>query len=522
MKITRFQKALLSTIIMGLIASTGFSEKMDLDTHTAVITRLETIVKDLDDSDASKVPSSLRLGDLLAERSRLKALKEVEQNCTNCLKSKEDREAALRHYSYVVPRLSDDIRGSAMLQKAHLHFFLGQLTETEKIYKQITQEGKKRHGNDVLGQAHAAYGDLHFQRADFKKARAEYDKALAITQTPNKGLVHYRYAWCLFNQDQVNAAIAKMEMILQTPKLTEVNNGDGLVQDESFKIDVAKDLASFYARTTVTRATLDRLTRLSPQSEKIQNLSYLGTELDRLGKKKESALVWLVYLDQSGKDKDALEAQIRLMRLRRDTGDVKSALVTFQNVGKLWEDPGCDDNCDKYQAQIKNWIIDWNREEKKQQTLELTQAYLIYSSIFPNDEEMFFSGAIAAQQRKQYTQAFELYRKSAEAAHRKLRKLDDKQKKPVLTIMDQSLIAEMDIAETLKDPKLRFASYMHYLELSPNGPKDFEVRYQLAQLEFEAKNYEKSAASFHALAMEKTKGKRELQKTAATDRKSVV
>lgn len=516
MKSTFFQKSALSVLFLGLMASQGHAEKMDLDTHTAVISRLETIVKDLDDKDVSKVPSSLRLADLLADRARLKALKETEQNCNNCLKAKEDRLSALNYYNYAIPRLTDDIRGSAMLQKAHIHFFLGQLNETEKIYNQITKEGAKRHGQDILGQAHASYGDLYFQKADFKKAKAEYDRALLIEKTPNKGLVHYRLAWCMFNLDQITSAISKMEMILQTPRLTEVNNGDGLVQDESFKIDVAKDLASFYARTTVTRATVDKLHRLSPNSEKIQNISYLGTELDRLGKKKESALVWLVYLDQSGKDKNALEAQIRLMRLRRDTGDVKSALATFENVKKIWENDGCDDKCDQYQAQIKNWIIDWNREEKKQQTLELTQAFLIYSNIFPQDEEMFFSGAVAAQQRKQYAQAFELYKRAADAAHKKLRKLDDKQKKPVLIIRDQSLIAEMDIAETLKNPNMRHSAYMHYLEMQPQGEKNFEVRYQLAQLKFEAKDYERSAHEFRALALEKTKGKRELQKTAAT------
>lgn len=516
MKSTFFQKSALSILALGLMASNAYSEKMDLDTHTAVISRLETIVKDLDDKDASKVPSSLRLADLLADRARLKALKETEQNCNNCLKAKEDRLSSLNYYSFVIPRLTDDIRGSAMLQKAHIHFFLGQLKETEQLYNQITKEGAKRHGQDILGQAHASYGDLYFQKADFKKAKSEYERALMIEQTPNKGLVHYRLAWCLFNLDNISGAVAKMEMILQTPRLTEVNNGDGPVQDESFKVDVSKDLASFYARTTVTRATVDKLSRLSPNSEKINNIAFLGTDLDRLGKKKQSALVWLVYLDQSGKDKNALEAQIRLMRLRRDTGDVKSALATFENVRKIWEDDGCDDKCDQYQAQIKNWIVDWNREEKKQQTLELTQAFLIYSNIFPNDEEMFFSGAVAAQQRKQYTQSFELYRKAAEAAHRKLRKLDDKQKKPVLTIRDQSLIAEMDIAETLKNANMRHTAYMHYLELQPHGEKQFEVRYQLAQLKFEAKDYEKAAHEFRALALEKTKGQRELQKTAAT------
>lgn len=502
-------------ISLSVLALSSFAEKMDLDTHTAVIEKLTVVTSNLDESDASKTPSTLRLADLLAERARLKNLKEVEQNCDNCLKSKEDRLLAVSHYNYVISRLTDDIRGTAMLQKAHLHLILGQMKETEKVYQQVTKEGEKKHSQNVIGQAHAAYGDLYFQKAEFKKAKEQYEKALSIKQTPNKGLVHYRLAWCLFNLDQVKNSIAKMEMILTTPELTQVHNGDEIAQDESFKIDVAKDLASFYARTKITKQTVAKLTHLSPNHEKINNLYFLATEADRLGKKKESALVWLIYLDQSGKDKNALEAQIRLMRLRRDTGDVTASLAIFDNVKKLMEDPGCDKNCDLYQSQIKSWITDWSREEKKNQTPELTQAYVQYTQIFPNDEEMFFSGAIAAKQRKQLSLAYDLFKQAADVSHKNLRKADDKQTKALLTIRDQSLVAQMDISETLKDSKLRFMAYMHYLELQPKGSQEFEVRYQLAQLEFEDGKYQKSADSFRYLALEKINGKKELQKSAA-------
>lgn len=514
MKTFTMQKIIF--INFAIFTSVVFAEKMDLEAHTAVIQKLEAIVNDLDERDASKVPSTLRLGDLLAERSRLKALKEVEQNCDNCLKSKEDRILALKHYNYVVPKLTNDIRGSAMLQKAHIHLSLNQTKDAQDIYKQITNEGKKKHDDGTLGQAHAAFGDLYFQKSEFKKAKFEYETALAIEKTPNKGLIHYRLSWCLFNLDQVDNAIAKMEMILTHSQLTEFNNGDGVQQDESFKVDVAKDLASFYARTTITTKTIEKIIRLSPESEKQQNLFFLGTEADRLGKKKESALVWMVYLDRSGKEKGALEAQIRLMRLRRDMGDIKGALAIFDNVKKLLKDPGCEDKCSLYQAQIKSWIIDWGKEEKKNQTVGLTQAYVEFTNIYPDDEEMFFSGAIAAQQRKQLTIAFDMYKKSADVAYKKLKKSENNNKVSLTTILDQSLVAEMDIAETMKNANMRFSAYMHYLELQPNGIREFEVRYQLAQLEFEAKNYEKSAVSFRNLALEKRKIKTQLQQTAAT------
>jgi tetratricopeptide (TPR) repeat protein len=513
-----FFKSGLCLLVLMIMSSSVFAEKMDLETHTVVIERLTQIIKDLDEKDASKVPSSLRLADLLSERSRLKALKEVEQNCTNCLKSKEDRLSAVSYYEYVVPRLPDDMRGHAMIQKAHLHYALGQVSATEKLYKQITKEGRKKHSSLILGQAHASLGDVYFQKSDFKTAKKEYDLALSINETPQKGLIHYRLGWCLFNLGQTSKAISKLEMILKTPRLTEIQTSEGVKQDESFKIDVCKDLASLYARTKITNKTIQNLLSLSPEGQKQQNLHYLGTEADRLGKKKESALVWVVYLDNTGKDKEALDAQIRLMKLKRDMGDSKGALQTFENVKNLWKDPGCGKKCDELQGQIKNWITSWNREEKKSLSNELTLAYITYTSIFPTDEEMILWGAGVAQQRKQYSQAFDLYRNAAEVSHKKLNvwgKISKEEKASLTKSFDGALIGEIDMAETLKNHDKRISAYNHYLKLNPKGARDFEVRYQLAQVEFEKKNYEKAAGAFRALALENTKNKRTLQVTAA-------
>jgi hypothetical protein len=500
------QKAIL-TLTISMVSSVVFAEKMDLDTHTAVIERLSTIVKNLDDGDSSKVPSALRLADLLAERSRLKTMKEVEQNCTNCLKSVEDRRQALGYYTYAVPKLSGYTYSQALLQKAFLHYSLGEVAQTEKIYKEITSGGRKVHSPGILGQAYASLGDLYFQKADFKTAKAYYEAALNIKETPQKGLVHYRTAWCNFNLDKVPKAISTLEMVLQTPRLTQTESASGPVQDESFKLEVSKDLASFYARAPITRESITRLMNLSPVDQKQQNLFYLGTEADRLGKKKESALVWMIYLENNKQDKEALEAQIRLMKLKRDMGDRKAAIGTFARVGEMWKKPGCGDEakCTQLQGQVRKWIMDWNREEKKEQTLELTQAFVMYSNMFPEDDEMFVWGAGVAQQRHQYRQALELYHKAADVAY----------KKKSQKVMDGALIGEIDMAETLKTYELKMYAYNHYLQLARRGAKEFEVRYQIAQAEFEKKNFDKSATLFRGLSLENNSANKSLQKTAA-------
>jgi len=506
-------------LLISVFGLSAWATKMDIDTHTAVITRLQQVVQSLDDGDSSKAPAALRLADLLAERSRLKGLKEVELNCTNCLKAKEDRLEAVKYYSYVIPLLPDDTRSQAMLQKAHLHYALGDAQKTEALYKQIVNEGRRRHSSLVMGQAYASLGDVLFQKTKFTEARASYEKALAIPETPQKGMIYYRLAWCLFNLDQVQRSVAMLEMILTTPRLTQLANSEGAGQDTSFKIDVSKDLATFYSRTTINRSRINRLLELSPAENRQDNLFFLATETDRLGKKREAAMVWMVYLENSPKDKTALEAQIRLMKIKRDLGDLKGSLAVFAHVGQLWKNPGCGDRCPDLQAQIRKFVTDWNREEKKFMTPELTQAYVMYCTVFPNDAEMYFWGAEVAKQRKQFRQSVALYHHAALVAHKQLERPKDmnaEQIKGLKSIFEGSLIGEIDMAETMKDHELRMNAYKNYLALNPNGAREFEVRYQMAQSEFERQQYDNSASAFRKLAIEKNARDKALQKTAAS------
>ena len=93
----------------------------------------------------------------------------------------------------------------------------------------------------------------------------------------------------------------------------------------------------------------------------------------------------MVYLDSSSQDKEALEAQIRLMKLK-EMGDAQGALATFDNVKTLWKKPGCGDKCDEYQAQIKSGS--WIGTARKRKSDQRARAYIKYTSLFPEDEEM--------------------------------------------------------------------------------------------------------------------------------------
>ncbi|MBY0315210.1 MAG: tetratricopeptide repeat protein [Bdellovibrionales bacterium] len=494
-----------TVLVTVLVSAPVFAAKMDLSTHSAMIDRLKMVIKSIDKSDASSIPSSLRLADLLAERSRLKALAEGEQNCNNCLNAVADRKEAISLYNEVIPRLTDnEQRSQSLLQKAHLLFATGDFAATEKVYKLMTSEGLSKHTPIVLGQAHASFGDVYFQTAKYKEAMSEYEKALKIEQTPQRGLVYYRLSWCLFNLNQTNKAISIMERVLQSKELTRMETSEGAIEDDSFKADVSKDLASFYARTTVNKEKIKNLLNLSPDARKQANLYHLAQETDRLGKKKEAALVWVVYLEMNQKDQTALEAQIRLMKLKHDMGDNKGALATFRNIMDLWKEPGCGETCGALRTDIKNLIVSWNREEKTKLTSDLVVAYALYVQLFPDDFEMLNWGADVAKQRKDYRQAYEFYRQGAEISHQCIKKCKDEgQKKLAFTAQEGALIGEIDMAETAKFSELRLAAYDHYLALNPTGPREFEVRYQKAQVEFERKDYPKAAPMFRSLALEK-------------------
>ncbi len=500
-----FVRKTLAALTLCLAFTPAFAEKMDLQTHDLVISKLRHAIESLGTKDDSYLPSAIRLADLLADRSRIKMMKEVEQNCQNCLKSEEDRKESLNWYQQTVGKVNGELLSRNLLQMAFLKDSLGQFKKAEADLQTIIKN-KGAHLPLYRGQAFAKLGDMYFKQGEFKKAFDAYSSALTIKQTPEKEVVVYRQAWCMLNLSRVKPAISQLERLLQTEDL-----------DESFRMDISRDLALFYARDTVTMPRIQRLFDLSPESQRKENIVQLAKETERLGKKSESALVWMYYLNAGFDQKEGLEAKVRLARLEKDLNHVEKALGILRQATAQAKEEGCKKECDAFQTEFHKMIKDWTREEKKHLTLNLFMGYQIYGDYFKEDADMLFRSAILAQDLKRPDLATVQFQKAVISSYNNLddKKLTPEERTAQEKILEGSLLGQIEMAEASNNPNARQAAYLQYLKIRPTGPKAFEVKFNLAHLSYELKNYPQAGEAFRRLALENDAKNPTLQKQAA-------
>jgi hypothetical protein len=492
-------KRLTQGLLISLTALSALSaraEKMDLSTHTMVIEQIETALHDMDQNDPSRGPVLLRLGDLYSERARLDALDEVSKDCKqDCFSSSKDRRTSIRYYEQGLPLAGRDLKGKVLIQLAHLHEILGEKKPAEDIYRKIIKGKKGEYDPEVLGLAYSGRGEIEFARNDFKNARQDFKNSLRLANPARKGYVTYRIAWCDLNLGNLDQAIAGLTKILKNKDLLLHESTEGAVIDTSFQSDVARDLATFYARGEVTEKTVRTLVELSPNKK--ENLVYLANELERLGNKKSAMLVWGVYVrDEKGSTAEKIAAHLRSAQDEFDTGSKAKVISELNQAADIWKKSGCSDKavCEGLQSQFKKFVADWSRSQKKNPTPELFQAYSIYVSLFQDDAEMHYRSAQLARDLKMYKQSSDEFQKAAILAQ-------NSKDKSVSQVFEPALLAEIEMAELSKDPAAREAAYLNYLKMNPNGAKSLDVRYQRAHIFYERTQYKEAADAFHDVAL---------------------
>lgn len=504
-----FGKNILSLIsfwslLWSFYNSPVHAQRMDIDAHDMVISKLEGAVSHLDKRPEQKLPIILRLADLYSDRARMKYLTEVDQHCDNCLQSQSDRRKALNLYQSIFESLDTELQGKILVQMAHLHQILNEHPQAIALFKRVING--KQYPRTVVGLAHTGLGEVEFQRGRYKQAQPHYEQALKIKETPRRGFVTYRLAWCHLNQGRRQVAINTLVSILKSPELLKLTTSDGVTLDPSFHEDVSRDLATFLARGSVGPQQIRMLSELSPSAARRANLFFLGTETDRLGQKKASVLVWKTYLAEGNPEPlEALEIQIRMAQLEYDLGRKSQALIDYDKAVKLWEKHGCHDEieCEGLQVRLRNFPINWNKAEKRTPSRQILTAYTTYTRFFTQDIEMHYWAALLARELKDWQEAHKLYRRSSVLAHQSLQNphLNESLKKDHTRIFEGALLGEIEVAEASNNLDLKAQAYDHYLALNPQGNKHIEVRYQRAQVEYARKNYDQAAQRFRAVAL---------------------
>lgn len=498
-----------STLAVGMLVFVAGSfaladgvTDLEIKSRSALIQKLSSIQLHLAPADPSKIPVTLRLADLLTERARVDAMNELKNGCVECLAGRADRAQAVKLYQEVLKDTHIDGGAKLLVQVGHLQEMLGEAAKAEISYQQVLVHQKAP--REVKSEAQFSLGEMKFKARDYNNAMKFYEEVLKDGAPSSRGLAAYRISWSQFNLGAHDKAIKQMIQILESKALlSRGSESQNATADIQFHEEVSRDLATFFVRRKILPGDVDTLYRLSPESTRISNLVYLAGEAERLGDLGGSAAIWELAYSKQADPESRLESLVHIAGLKMKLGDMPAAVTNFESALNLWPQiPSCSQGnpCVELKARLKNLVVDWNKLEKKNPTKELLSAYQNYIQRFPNEIEMRLWAAKVAFDIKEFGQSFELYISASLTPHENL---------------EVALLGAIEAAETLKEKEKLRQAYQQYLKMSVLKAKQIDVRYQLAQLDYEENKYEEAATAFRVLAIEQVSGSESLKIQAA-------
>ncbi|MGZ3773368.1 MAG: tetratricopeptide repeat protein [Pseudobdellovibrionaceae bacterium] len=498
---------IISAFFSGLFSSAyAHGEKMQAATQDLVITKMERVLSTLDKSDPAWLASQQRLADLLSERARTRFMLEVENNCDGCKGSKEDRKKAIQIYESLLKDVKVNDHSAILFQLAHLYQTADQNDKAIALYEALIKDASKKNiASSIVSKAHVGLGDLLSQKSRFSEAQENYTAALKDKNLENRALTIYNLAWTEFNLENLNGAITTLENLLADPSKITKDTEEGSNYDPAFHSDVLRDLATFYSKKDITARDIDKFEKLAPEDKRKEMMLYFSKEADRIGQKKAAQEILNRYLATSSLSKEErIEASLQLAQINYDRGQTTESIAEFVKSAEALHKQGCDDSkkCEELQKSMKHYVTELHRSKKLHPDQTLLDAYIAYTKTFPTDTEMTQRGAQVALDLNNYPMAVSLYRSISES-----RSFSSKERQ-------EALLNEVSAAEKSKIATLQREAYLHYLKYASRSAKTFEVKYQLAYLDYQEKNYAPAAEAFEDLAKDKS-GPLDLRKKAA-------
>jgi hypothetical protein len=481
-------------------------EKMNSDTQDLVIKKMERVIGTMDETDSSWIPSEQRLADLLSERARTRFMQEIEANCDGCKGSKADREKAVEVYEKLLKTVDLKGDGVILFQLAHLYQMAGKNDKAQELFEGVLKASKKQKiAKSVITRSHAGLGDLLFQKGKFNIAHQHYELALKDSEVENRALIIYNKAWCEFNQENLSQAITTLFYLLSHPDQITRTGEDGPVYDSTFHSDLLRDLATFYSKRAVTQKEIDAYANLLPKDKRKEMLLHFANEVDHIGQKRAAQIILDLYLqDPTLTKEERLQAFVNKAQVNYDQGQSSQSTQDFAKAAAAYQDHGCakSDDCEKLQKTMKHYVTELHRSKKLKPDADLMNAYAIYTKTFPDDKEMLQRAAQVSIEANQFAMAVLYYRTIS--THKGF---NDKEK-------EEALLNEVSAAEKSQNAQLKKESYLFYVQSSTNETKKFEVRYQLAYLSYQQKQYAEASNAFAELALD-PKGNADLRKKSA-------
>jgi hypothetical protein len=473
-----------------ILLQTVPSAAQNISTESLLIEKLTGVFLKLPDGDETKNKITLRLADLHAERGRLIAKEESEKGCLECTLGAQDRKKALEYYQYVLANLKGEQKQNVLVQMGHIYEVTGENAKAIEFYKRVLGESS----NQGMAEAQFSLAEIYFKQRNYSESIKYYNQALEQNNFSRKGMAYYRLAWCHYNLGQIEKSIQTMEKILSTPKLL-TRSGDNLVNvDQDFKLEVAKDYTVFMAHSTaINEASIKQVYNLSPEASRMENVTFLAKELERLGRLTLATKAWELVVNETSDPQTRMEGLVYLASLQLKENQKDKVLPYLKKAFSHWSSmSSCQDQkqCEELKNRVRLLVFEWNRGEKQNPSTSLIEAYQAYFTVAPQDAEALELASQAAIQAKNY----ELANQWNKAAYPLAK---DSEKKETL------LLRRIEIAELSKNKQYIVEAQNAYLKESPTGSKSAEILYQMTQSQYDSKNYEQAAQDFKKITSQK-------------------
>ena len=462
-----------------------------IESYNLLIGKITRVFSRLSSENPNRVKLGLRLGDLHGQQGRKIFQQEMKKNCTHCKTSKFHTQKALDYYLEALPYLKGQRRSEVLIQVGHLYEILGFNSQAIVFYKKVVSQSESQ---KALAESYFSMAEIFFKEKKYHSAQIFYTKALSLPEFQRQGLASYRRAWSHYNQGHISKAIKGLERMLQSEKLLIRGLGGEGAVNLDFQREVAKDFTVFVAHISgINSHWISRVYELSPQSTKIENISFLAQELEKLGQLKMAEKTWNLVVQKALQPKVRMEALVNLAQLQFKEEEKSLALssleqiLNYQSVFKVCAQTHL---CQELLQRLRFLVFQWNKIEEKNPSKLLIQAYQTYLALVPQDEQALGLAAQAAFLGKNYRRAHQWIQQAYQVSS------DSKQK-------ELWLLRRIEIAQKADRQSWILEAQNIYLKESPTQSKSPQIYFQRAEKDMQKKEYEKALKGFQDLVLSK-------------------
>lgn len=486
-----------------------------------LVDKLQTLYQSTPSSHDRKKPVTLRLAHILFLRAVDNISKNKSEDCKKCLElGLQDAQRSLALYSELNPYMQSNhpmLYVQSLFKQVYLHSLQNQKLKAISIIKKIIQIDTL--SEDLLTRAYFNLGSLYFESYNYDQALQAFNKVLAKQNHPWIFRAHYHKIWSLYNLSHYSEAIQSLEQFLVSSIYQKESSL--LEEEKSLRQKLQKELVVLYSRSELTDRQIKFFYNfdfdqksLNSRDAKNKRLIDLALSLSRIGRAKESAQIWKIYLEKDISSENRVRAYAFLIDsyfLIHDrnwvekVGDIVQKSFAFQKVIKKCFNNVCG-HIQKNQEQYIKRLAEHSQKTGKYKEF-LLSLYQSYNNLYPNQSDTLLASAVLAQDLKNYGLSHDLFYETSQAFEKSLKNISDSQKRDRMQKdLEKVRVLQVEMAELSQDQERREKSYSMYIQHGTNKEFNVHTQYQKIYLLYQQKLYKQASSLFKNFALAHSKG----------------